>query len=335
LISSSGAATLIGNIVLTSDASFGGAGNLTLSGSVDGALNDSESLTLTGSGTTTFNGIIGGIDELKSLSQGNTAGTVEFDQTVNLGDGGAILDANVNLGGIQFLSAGSITFGTSAVDTLNITNQATTIQSANGSITLDSTTNALQSLFVTTQGTASVLAVNSAMTGGASISLTSANVITISATVVTTGAGSIAVTGDNRIAINTRGAIETHNKQIQLTSDAMQLGGAVNAGAGTIELQQFTAGTKINLGGLDDPTGSPRTLGLSASDLTNVTAGQLDIGNSSTGIVSDVECTDSPSDDGQQHRRDVWRIDGDRSRDLCGGQCQSDKFRQQRRNAGD
>ena len=71
---------------------------------------------------------------------------------------------------------------------------------------------------------------------------------------------------------------------VQLTGDHIELGAGaiVNAGAGTAILTPFNAGTLIDLGGTD----AANTLGLTDSELDGIIAGNLRIGNGSSGRIS-------------------------------------------------
>ncbi|OWK35557.1 putative internalin [Fimbriiglobus ruber] len=62
--------------------------------------------------------------------------------------------------------------------------------------------------------------------------------------------------------------------------------GTINSGTGTTTIQPRTPGTLVALGRADVLTGSPLTLGLSAADLAQITAGTLVVGNASSGTIT-------------------------------------------------
>jgi filamentous hemagglutinin family protein len=70
------------------------------------------------------------------------------------------------------------------------------------------------------------------------------------------------------------------NAAINLTTDSLVMdAGAINAGSGTVTLQNRTAGTLVNVGGADVLTGSPLTLGVSNAELARISAGSVVIGS--------------------------------------------------------
>ena len=78
-------------------------------------------------------------------------------------------------------------------------------------------------------------------------------------------------------ALTTTGAITTTGGSITLTADSISFGAAVDAGAAVVTLQPFTTTQAIALG----VASSPGTLGISDSDLGNITASVVQVGNSS------------------------------------------------------
>jgi hypothetical protein len=100
------------------------------------------------------------------------------------------------------------------------------------------------------------------------------------------GGHSITSTGMLNIAMNaggsilqSGGAINSDGGSITLTASDMTLNGTINAGAGTVTLLGVN-GQAISLGGIS--TG----LNLSASEIDNITAGTLNIGNVTSGAIS-------------------------------------------------
>lgn len=115
----------------------------------------------------------------------------------------------------------------------------------------------------------------------------------VNAAQINSAGGAVTVTGagtSNSAAVNMEdtSAIQSGgNAAIVITADSVRLTpGAVNAGTGRVTLQPRTAGTLINLGGADVLNGSPLTLGLTDAELDQVTAGTLEIGNSTSGPLT-------------------------------------------------
>ena len=73
---------------------------------------------------------------------------------------------------------------------------------------------------------------------------------------------------------------------ITLVADTMNLASGLNANGGTISVRPKTAGTPLNLGGFDVLTGSPKTLGLTDQELDGMSAGQILLGDNTTGPVT-------------------------------------------------
>jgi hypothetical protein len=94
-----------------------------------------------------------------------------------------------------------------------------------------------------------------------------------------TAGGSITFSaGTNLTAAN----LNSNGGDVALTADTMTLDGSVNAGAGVVTLQPFTAGRPIDLG--TNP--SSGALGLSQADLGHVAAGVLRVGADAAGAVT-------------------------------------------------
>ncbi|WP_165219276.1 PKD domain-containing protein [Aquisphaera insulae] len=74
---------------------------------------------------------------------------------------------------------------------------------------------------------------------------------------------------------------------ISLTADSLNIasGASVSAGTGPVTIVDNATGTPINLGGADVLSGTP-TLGLSAAELSAITAGMLYIGSSTSGAIT-------------------------------------------------
>ncbi len=81
-----------------------------------------------------------------------------------------------------------------------------------------------------------------------------------------------------------------NNSPLTLRADSFHLGGAnlglIQAGSGIATILPHTSGTQIALGSDDVLLGSPRTLGLSVTELGQITAGSLQIGHADSGDVT-------------------------------------------------
>lgn len=284
--SSTTAGSLTGAITLAGNASIGGTGNLTLAGLVKGTTADTQSLTLVGSGTKKFTNTVGQSVSLNSITQSSSAGAVEFDQDVIVGSGGATFNGNLILDSMTFSSGGPVVVGSSAANTFVINGGPTAITTTNGSVTLNGTTTAYQNLALTAGGSSSDLSVNSTITGDANVNLalSAGRTSTIGGNVSTTGTGTVSIAGSNGITVATGVTVSTSNRQISLAADSMTLNGNLNAGTGPVALRQQTNGTSIDLGGAD-VVGPPKTLGLTATELSHVTASNLTIGNAQSGAI--------------------------------------------------
>ncbi len=116
-------------------------------------------------------------------------------------------------------------------------------------------------------------------------------------TQITSSGGAISVigssgggTGSPAIWLVAGGQIvaTTGTPTVTLSGDSMTLQAtpSVNAGTNPVVLEPRTAGTLINLGGADVLTGNPLTLGLTDTELDQVTAGSLTIGDNASGTIT-------------------------------------------------
>jgi hypothetical protein len=120
--------------------------------------------------------------------------------------------------------------------------------------------------------------------GGAVSVTTAAGNLTVSQNVAA-GAASVALTAGGADSLLTNSAAVTGNAAT-LTADRIDLqgGSTVNAGAGIVTLQPFSAGRPVNLDNTaGDPTGELR---LSQSELNTVTAGVLRVGSPTAGNLT-------------------------------------------------
>ncbi|MDG4549954.1 MAG: IPTL-CTERM sorting domain-containing protein [Candidatus Contendobacter sp.] len=137
-------------------------------------------------------------------------------------------------------------------------------------------------------GTTTVLGTGGTTTGagnvGVSIS-TAAQIFSTSGAISVTGAGT--ATSQALFVGGTSAIASGNNAAITITADSVNLAvnGLVNAGTGTATIQPRTAGTLINLGGADVLNSSPLTLGLTDTELDQITAGTLVLGNATSGAL--------------------------------------------------
>ncbi|OWK45590.1 Ig-like domain repeat protein [Fimbriiglobus ruber] len=116
---------------------------------------------------------------------------------------------------------------------------------------------------------------------------------------LTSGGGAVSVAGtgtstSEAVHIYDGGTVTTAltNSTITITADSLTLtdptygSGTISAGTGTVTIQPQTPGTLIALGGDNVLIGSPLTLGLSAADLAQITAGTLVVGSATAGSIT-------------------------------------------------
>jgi hypothetical protein len=113
------------------------------------------------------------------------------------------------------------------------------------------------------------------------VTISSAGFVTSSAggAIAVTGTG----TGSYGLHISTSNSrITTNNTPITITADSVYINGSpqgtIDSGSSTTTIQTRTAGTRIDLGGNDVFSGSPLTLGLTTTELNQISAGTLVIG---------------------------------------------------------
>jgi hypothetical protein len=147
---------------------------------------------------------------------------------------------------------------------------------------------------ITSAGTAATVTVtgqggNSTGSGNYGVYVLGSNsqISSLSAPVLLTG------TAGNGISVGVRiessaAVISNAGNPITLTADGVGIisGGSINSGTGTTTIRPRTAGTLINLGGVDVLSGSPLTLGLTDAELDQVVAANLIIGKSDAGSLS-------------------------------------------------
>ena len=90
------------------------------------------------------------------------------------------------------------------------------------------------------------------------------------------------------IGNGTGGRISTGNGNlINIYTDSLLVGanGTISSSGGLTNLFTRSAGTRIDLGGVDVLTGGPLTLGITDAELDRITAGTLQIGNATSGRI--------------------------------------------------
>ncbi|MBL8793530.1 MAG: Ig-like domain repeat protein, partial [Planctomycetia bacterium] len=212
-------------------------------------------------GAVTTSGAISLTSTSSTTLQGNLqtdGGTVSF-----LGAGNVILDAaaisiDTDVGDNNGSGAAVSFAGTTAVSatangtTLSIDTRAAA--GAGGAVTLDAFNSA---------GGAAVDGLT-VQAGNAAVSFNDAASFTASSPITVTGAS---------FTVAAAGSIATSGGTVTINANAMDIQGAINAGAGTVNLRPQTDGTTIGLGG---GTG---TLQLTDAELDQITAGVLVIGS--------------------------------------------------------
>jgi lipopolysaccharide export system protein LptA len=91
-----------------------------------------------------------------------------------------------------------------------------------------------------------------------------------------------------QVQLEDSATISSGNGNITISANSFVADGTslINAGTGRVTLQPRTPGTQINLGGADVLSGPNRALGLSTSELNQITAASLHIGNAQTGNIN-------------------------------------------------
>ena len=212
-----------------------------------------------------------------TVKTGTVSGVTKFDgATAKITTNGAIkLQLNkpsftlLNLAGsgaktIEPVSGTS--YFAAALDTTNVT-----ISSTSSSLTLGSSTN------------------TAAITSGKATSI--AGPITISGGDVTVSAALTATTSTGSIAINSNGTFTgsaaissaAGNQPTTIKADKAAITGSIASGTAVTQITGFTAGKTIDMGLVGDTTA---TLALSNTELGNITAGTIRIGDSTSGNIT-------------------------------------------------
>ena len=223
--------------------------------------------------------VIATVDGVAGLS----TSVANANSNLSLTSGGAVTQAagaNITTFELELLGAGSYALnnvGNNAVElAANLTGAGTGTLSYTDADVLTIATAEATSGVTTNNANITINTVN----GGLVVQNTNggADVNAGTATVALT-AGSVG--NDNALTIDPNAQV-TGTGGVTLTADGMSIGAAVNAGTSTALLQPFEAGTLINLGGAD----GLNTLGLTAAEINQVTAGVIVVGNATAGTIT-------------------------------------------------
>ena len=121
-------------------------------------------------------------------------------------------------------------------------------------------------------------------TTNAPISVNTVNGFLTVNSAVNSGSGTLSLTAGDPNGVDpdlTINAAVTGTGGVTLVGDNININAAVNAGANVAFIRQFANGTLINLGGAD----GTNTLGLTAAEINNVTAGVIVVGNATAGNI--------------------------------------------------
>ena len=245
-IATGGAQTYDGPVVLAQNSTLTG-GDVQFSGTVDGA----HALTVDGSGTTTFEGVIGGNTPLASLTVTATGG-IDLNASAVTTSGAQTYNSAVTLGTDAAVSGIGITFG-STVDgahALNANSGGGTLQfegAVGGATPLTSVTasgNAISAATVTTGGTQSYTANGVTLSGnlgGVGITFNApVNVVPASGNSITLNSGTGTLTFADAAQFNAN--------NMTLTGDSIAFGGPVT-GSGNLTIQPSTGSLDVAVGG--------------------------------------------------------------------------------------
>ncbi|MCD6304393.1 MAG: hypothetical protein J7M21_05460, partial [Planctomycetes bacterium] len=147
-------------------------------------------------------------------------------------------------------------------------------------------TDAPASLTVTGVGT---LAINGAITTGGDVNITVSNPLTIDENLTSGGATNITVTADDTgagatLTLTAGDQITSTAGALTIVADDMDISGTINAAGQRVTLRSNTAGDAVDLGSAT--AAAAGTLELSDAELDNVTAATLVIGSASQGAIS-------------------------------------------------
>jgi filamentous hemagglutinin family protein len=310
-----GAVSIVsGRNVTLNDVNSLALGNSSISGNLNitanGAIFDSGNVTVVGSTT-----LAAGIGNNISFTHADDFGgpvSIVSGNNVTLTDVNAIdLGASTVSGGLTVVAGGDITdsgnltvangasFSTAGGSSIILDESGNTF---NGPVTFASTgggslhnvtvvdTTAFDITGVTVSGTFSVNSGGPVTQSGAvvagNLDVTSAGSVTLNdnanhVTALTVDANGTVQFRDDAGTKLTINGIDSHNNDITVSADDMEIAGAVTSGTADTLLQPVTPGRDLHFGSPDSPT----ALNFTQGELENITAHTLTIGNSTAGNI--------------------------------------------------
>ncbi len=247
-----------------------------------GALTISQAIN-TGSGNLELN--VAGVTQTASITTEELGlnGTGTF--TLNHASNNAVSLAANTVGALSYTDSNALT-----ISSVNLTNGVTT---ANNDFTLNSGALTISQVINAGAGTVSLTAAGATQTAAITadkLSLSGTGTFTLTnaandlSTLAANVSGALSVKDANSLAVGTVGALSglvSGDNTITLTADDLNLSNAVNAGTAGVTLVQTTNGRAINLG-----TNTAGSLGLTDTEIDNITAAQVSIGNSNSGAIT-------------------------------------------------
>ena len=274
-ISAAGAVNLNATNGITINDNFTSAGATTFDADAD---NDGTGTLTNGSTLSTGNNTLSITASDLALSgtmNSGTAGTTilvsQSGDTIGLGTTGSMSLSNTELGNI---SAGSLTIGDGTNGNITVDGVLSANSDQFGTLTLNATASGSSVTFGTTDSSFQGLVVNS----GDGITLSS-NLTTNGTTTFNSDSNS---SGTGSFTINSSKTLNTTNNALSITSKSLSLNtdGAINSGTAGTTLLVSQSGDTIGLG---SGTGD---YSLSSSDLNQIAASNLTIGNSTNGTIT-------------------------------------------------
>lgn len=274
-ITTPGAITLNASDGITINNSFTSAGATTFDADTDdsgtGTLSIAAAVS-TGNNTLSITAVDLALSS--ALSSGTAGTTILASQSgtsIGLGTTASMSLSNTELGNI---TAGSLTIGDGTNGNITVDGVLSANSDQFGALTLNATASGSSVTFGTTDSVFQALTVNA----GDGITLSS-NLTTNGATTFNSDSNG---SGTGSFAINSLKTLNTTNNALSITSKSMSLNtdGAINSGSAGTTLLVSQSGDTIGLGsGAGDFT-------LSSADLSQITASNLTIGDSTNGTIT-------------------------------------------------
>ncbi|MDB5385367.1 MAG: Extracellular serine protease precursor, partial [Planctomycetaceae bacterium] len=247
---------------------------------------------------------LGQITASKLVIGSTTAGSITFSTDINLTDAPIIPTLHLNSGSSVTGTAGGIVVGDIAINAAGAVNFTDSTTNVNNLAISDTTGN----ITFTEANGLNVTAVDglngvSTSNGGVTLNVTTGNL-----SVLNTGAAND-INATNAIVLNlladealftiaASAIVGTSSNGVKVSSDKMNLIGAITAAGQTATLQTGNNGTStdaVNLGSATDA--ATNTLELSDTELGQITASKLVIGTGTAGAItvsSDIDLTNAP-----------------------------------------